>query len=175
MPVRSTTDEMLAARFDPEPYESNGRRFSREVYLAMSPAERKVSTVYLPRVECIPSRDPMPWRVEVIDREDMDLRDARNSTRLTDPAWVTFWDASTERLVFDPRPEYARPEPNPILVAFRSRLRYQHSMGVTTTAWGLASIWLRDLYFYSGDKATPAQIEDARKVLTRLVSVYGGA
>lgn len=147
MSVRSTTDETLAARFD-----------------------------------------PYPWRVEVIDRTDMDLRAARDGERLSDPAWTAFWDASTERLVFDPRPEYARPEyarpePNPILVAFRQE---------TDRTVAQASYWADSLTRYRGDEpwsagdymdaledvldagCTPAQIEDARKVLTRLVNVYGG-
>jgi len=66
-----------------------------------------------------------------------------------------------------------RSHENPILVAFRGRLKYQHAAGVTTSAAGLASIWIRDLRFYAGADATPAQIEDARKVLTRLAGVIG--
>lgn len=47
--------------------------------------------------------DPYPYRVEVIDRTDTALIAARDGERVADPSWVTFWDAATERLVYDPR------------------------------------------------------------------------
>lgn len=52
--------------------------------------------------------DPYPWRVEVIDRNDMGHIAAREGERLSGPEWVTFWDAETERLIFNPRPGYVQ-------------------------------------------------------------------
>lgn len=57
------------------------------------------------RANPIEHSDPYPWRVEVIDRTDAEHIAARDGERIADPAWVTFWDAQTERLVFDPRTE----------------------------------------------------------------------
>lgn len=53
-----------------------------------------------------PDLDPHPYRVEVIDRSDTEIIAARDGGRLSSPAWTSFWDAATERLVFDPRPEF---------------------------------------------------------------------
>ena len=116
--IRSTTDEMLAARFDPEPWvDSDG---SRSAYIG-----GETPGIYLPR------------------------------------------------------PEYARPEPNPILVAMR---RPHWVFSVNPAEWlaalddqplpdGTPHCWHHTQIVESD--ATPAQIEDARKVLTRIVGVFG--
>jgi hypothetical protein len=152
--IRSTTDEMLAARFDPEPYvDATGRRYAH-------PSEFAVGTLD-PRPEFIPSRDPEPW----VDPDfyGSPYRIARVFSGTTPGVWR-----------WSPRPEYARPEPNPILVDFRANETRQ----ATGTA-KLARLWLsvlsdgRDWERHTGNRATsPTQIEHARKVLTRLVNVY---
>lgn len=52
------------------------------------------------------TKDPHPWRVEVIDRNDMEHIAAREGDRLASPHWRAFWDVDTERLVYSPRPEF---------------------------------------------------------------------
>lgn len=68
------------------------------------------------------SSDFHPYRVEVIDRTNLEQIAARDGERLQGRGWVTFWDSSTERLILDPRPWENVPlsnEANPILAWFR--------------------------------------------------------
>lgn len=143
---RSTTDEMLAARFDPEPWvDPDGTRHVTGGW----------SSAYAPRPEFIPSRDPEPY---------ISTRGTRTSMALEGDK---FWRWS-------PRPEYARSEPNPILADFRN--------SVKGDAASLARNWLGlmeedpDMSEYVVwapiRNPLPEHIEHARKVLTRLVSIY---
>ena len=157
--IRSTTDEMLAARFDPEPWvDSDG---SRSAYIG-----GETPGVYLPRPGYIPTRDPHPWATVDFDGSVYRLPEVPDEY-----AYLWHWS---------PRPEYARPEPNPILVALRE---YVTEATMEAFMWA-AEHWLWIIqddpasYTEAGDmfrgaNATPAQIEDARKVLTRIVGVFG--
>lgn len=58
---------------------------------------------------------------------------------------------------------------NPILVAFRGRVKYQHDVAKTTTARSLARVWNQDVARYSGDVgASPEHTAHARRVIERL-------
>jgi hypothetical protein len=60
--MRSQTDEQLAARWDKEPYVSNGRRFATHDEALTDAWHNGNHGIYFdPRPECIPSR----WRTEV--------------------------------------------------------------------------------------------------------------
>lgn len=162
--IRSTTDEMLAARHDPEPWvDRNGDRYAH-------PRLTGASLSFEPRVECIPSRDPYPY-VEVAP-----------GVGNTGRRYTSREQATSINMTFRPRPEFARPEPNPILVAFREE---------TDRTAEQAAYWSEALSRFQCDEpwsvgdymdvledvldagCTPSQIEGARKVLTRLVAVFG--
>lgn len=166
MQFRSTTDEMLAARFDPEPWLNRAGEHD-----SLQPGEKRPNGwVYLPRVECIPSRDPFAWEV---------VRKDGSAYRVTAPlgSYMRHWNTAEVR--FAPRPEYARPEPNPILVAARN-----DRMGKAYRTSAVAQWWLDAIGQHRQgvpfsiltdqilNRATPAQIDHARKVLTRLANVY---
>lgn len=105
----STTDEMLAARFDPEPWKDDfGGRYA--------------------------SISDVPDRYSAI---------------------------------FDPRPGYRAPQ-NPILVALREGTEWD-DLPMRTRVRDQLDVLLNEPYMFD---ATPAQIEHARKVLTRLANVY---
>lgn len=159
--IRSTTDEMLAARHDPEPYVRtyNGvdpKRITAQ-HASYTPSRYEngfgeiVVTHFAPRVECIPSRDPEP------------VRYVRGFSRQGGGIGLDMLHRFPHLYVFDPRPEYTRPEPNPILVAFREPK--------AATIWHFIASLDEPAVWWPN--ATPADIEDARKVLTRLVEVFG--
>ena len=152
--IRSTTDEMLAARFDPEPYiyesDEGTQRLDAEEALANDLG-------YLdPRPEFIPSRDPEPFIAALGTRTSMALEGDK------------FWRWS-------PRPEYARPEPNPILVDFRNSVNGDAASLARNWLWLMEDDPDMDDHFVWAPirNPRPAEIEDARKVLTRLVGVFG--
>lgn len=89
------------------------------------------------RVECIPSRDPLPYK-------------CTDGTRHANYCALGF------PVRFVPRPEFARPPVNRVLVEYRKG-EYNHD----TDAW----IW-------EGTDVTPAEISHARKVLAKLAAVY---
>jgi len=87
---------------------------------------------------------------------------------------VQAWHPISGSDFYDPRPGYRAPQ-NPILVAFRGRLRYQSMVNPVSSA-RLAEVWLSDLPRYGGGEHVgdlPEHIEHARKVLTRLAAVFG--
>lgn len=164
MQFRSTTDEMLAARFDPESWvtEDGKRQATSEVPYRLG---GRTYADYAPRPEFIPSRDPEPW----VDPDfyGSPYRIARVFSGTTPGVWR-----------WSPRPEYARPEPNPILVAIRRA--YSGGVNGATAASSVAE-WVsgemvdgdpESLIFYPEVKCDPAYIEHARKVLARLVNIY---
>lgn len=149
--IRSTTDEMLAARFDPEPWlREDGLRFAYRW--------QGEGVHFDPRPEFIPSRDPEPYRCGA--KSGYELRHQPSDISVCpDP-------------IFAPRPEFARPGPNPILVDIRKYRAERQGMN-NPKGWGRI---LRAFEGAASDNpwgATPAQIEDARKVLTRFVGVFG--
>ena len=129
---RSQTDEMLAARFDPEPHVSqiDGSRYAA--------VNGPMVTVFDPRPEFIPARstETRPYWVEP-------------------HAWAWMGDADREALV-------GRPEPNPILVAFREE---------GDDGWeSVYPYVVMDLDEPPFD-ATPEQIDHARRVLSKLAAL----
>lgn len=99
---RSLTDAQLAERHDPKPwleiYSGHALRFSKDDGGKFSPRK------FAPRVETIPSRDPLPYVK------------SGNRTRFG-PRWFAH---DPYNLAFRPRPEFARPPVNPILSAMRA-------------------------------------------------------
>lgn len=133
---------MLAARFDPEPWvDPDGTRHATGGW----------SSTYAPSPDFIPTRDPEPW-----------------------VSWgVRYAARQNAGCYFDPRPEYARSELNPILAEFR-RANEARIVKAYPTSAHLAVVWADGLGRGSTiltNNATPAQIEDARKVLTRLAAL----
>lgn len=135
---------------DPEPYESDGYRVSRERYLAMAPALRKSMWFFDPRPEFEPTRDEHPW-----------LYAGERYAENPGGGWPG------KRPVWAPRRTQFDTPVNPILVEFRSavdeRLPYADPKS-----------WLNGLenpspgsWFY----ANPDHITHARKVLTRLAAL----
>lgn len=164
--IRSTSDADLAARHDKEPYTCVGRLYLRSATGEEWPEDYRI---FAPRVECIPSRDPYPY-VEVAP-----------GIGNTGRRYVSREQASSINMTFRPRPAYARPEPNPILVAFRATLDHPFKWMRHPSNWlgalddevlpdGTEHCWHHRQIIES--EATPAQIDDARKVLTRFVNVY---
>ncbi len=170
MTIRSTTDEMLAARHDGEPYvilDGGGGEYLRcadheDAIRALNESPAGYTMEHRPRVECIPSRDPLPW-VSILTGE-----------RYSTPA--------IGRFRFDPWTAYARPEPNPILVAFRATLDHPFKWMRHPANWlgalddevqpdGTEHCWHHRQIIES--EATPADIEDAYRVLTKIVGVFG--
>lgn len=73
----------------------------------------------------------------------------------------------------EPRPEYDN-NPNPIMVAVRY-VAEKHGMAPEETA-NLANLWLKAPRYYESNlkvRPTKSHREHARKVLTRLVNVFG--
>lgn len=151
---RSQTDEQLAARWDDAPFITDFGRTN----MPIGPRE------YAPRVECIPSRDRDPF---VRTYNGAFARHVSAEYAAQTPRRYT--NGFNEIVVtrYSPRPEFARPPVNPILVDFREHL-------------GVATLWLEWLdggFVLEPDgnldalaESTPAEIEHARKVLTRLVA-----
>lgn len=131
---RSQTDEQLAAKHDPAPYDKNGIR-------SWTNEHAYGEWVFSPRVECIPSRDPFPYQ-------------GPTGSYHANPGWL-----GEERLTFAPRPEFARPPVNRILKAFRTDNRERYTLSERAQLW-LDTTTIGDF--------TPAEIDHARKVLTRL-------
>lgn len=143
---RSTTDEMLATRFDPKPYVTHGGR------RASQPESPFLAWGFDPRPEFIPSR---------YADEIQELRDDIGDNPHPD-------DFVLERETLAEFVAYRRPEPNPILVAFREEARLQRE-GDGFDIPTQAQLWIARNE--GADDATPAQIEHATKVLARLVAL----
>lgn len=112
------------------------------------------------------NNDPKPWRFVHSNGSETRVRDASGYEELG-------WE-------YDPRVEYDN-QPNPILVEFRYHA-HQDWTG-RGTAW-LARHWTSSEYMWqemclSDDSlsdeplGTPEQEDHARKVLTRLVNIFG--
>lgn len=157
---RSQTDAQLAAKHDLEPYvTANGTRLSAENYDRLPQPGGAATYTLHPRVECIPSRDYEPWL------------NPRNGDRahIRRDGWT-----------WAPRPEYARPPVNRILAAFRE----YRAIAVWDRTSDTAMDW-RDydkaaprleaksfrLYWGVRKNATPAEVDHARKVFTRLAAL----
>lgn len=123
-----------------------------------------VHTIYGSRSRNV---DPLPY-------VDGHLDAAGNGRRFAEPYHLdgdgTDCELCATRL--EPRAEYD-PTPihpvNPILAAFRGRLKYQHDVAKTTTAASLARVWRQDPGRYSGDVgSTDDHVAHARRVIERL-------
>lgn len=143
--MRSQTDEQLAARWDDAPWElpeTKGRARTR----------RAAAYEFAPRIECIPSRDPLPY---------------------VDPATGNQLDAGaaqTERyygrvMEWAPRPEFARPPVNLVLVHFRAQLSPVIPLRLHVRGF------LNGITRLVSEGFSIAEIEHARKVLMRLARV----
>jgi hypothetical protein len=154
MQFRSQTDEQLAAKWDPYPWLDKQTK-SRYSYPGARISSNKPWT-FAPRVECIPSRDPLPY----VDNELPSLRLPVGNLGMSH---------------FDPRPEYARPPVNRVLVEVRGALAnppterklYRSSVIALYLRW-LSQV---DYDNAADDPATSDEIEHARKVLTRLAAL----
>lgn len=150
---RSLTDEQLAAKHDKRAWRgANGWRF-----LGMPEADEpgvKWPVVFAPRVECIPSRDPRPWH------------------GMTGHG---HWYRSAHRVqgqTFDPRPEYARPPVNRVLAQLRENAVLNETPVEDVDIWSALEDTAGDpesAAAYCG--VTVAEIDHARKVLTRLAAL----
>lgn len=136
---RSQTDEQLAARWDSSPWDLMGARFRGGI--------PELGYVFAPRVECIPSRDPRPFR----DTITWTRYAAQNGA-----VWPFNW-------AFAPRPEFARPPVN----MFLSSLRRVLSDGAITPQ-KVVEMYLETL---DDHPATRDDVKHARKVLTRLAAL----
>lgn len=147
--IRSTTDAMLAERHDKNP---------QRVTLGTDAVPHVIH-----RVECIPSRDPQPW-LDPFTKGD--AVEARWAVEDMNPKYSYLYE-------WAPRLEFARPEPNPILVAFREDevdpCTFAESWIEAIDSPGHCIPEVRDRI--DDAAATPEQIADARKVLTRLAAV----
>ncbi len=164
--IRSTSDRDLAARHDSEPYENvcTGERHSVAEHQLLLRTEKPSSMhayEFAPRVECIPSRDPKPYG-----------RMVPHASRLTQR-----YTEAGPGLVYDPRPEYARVEQNPILAYLREAMgRYPGLVLAAVAEEQLYSI--REARMFGaqatyGFDATPDDIEGAHAVLKRIMGVFG--
>jgi phosphohistidine phosphatase SixA len=112
--------------------------------------------------------DPLPWMQEDEYSHDR-TRHAERPYYSQNDRILSYWK---------PRPEFmprlAHPH-NPILAAFRRRLKYQADVNQPITSSGLASIWISDIVRYSGSvqlRSSFEQIDHARRVLTRLANPH---
>lgn len=154
---RSQTDMQLAARHDAAPWvDQYGTRWETGRTDPLSSLK--------PRVECIPSRDPLPWQVLGDGWQESIAHPSENESRYLP--------------IFEPRPEYARPPVNQLLTAARAAFKE----GATAVdvledldgyQIGYPGATHLDDYF-----DTPAreslrlvEIDHARKVLARLASL----
>jgi len=163
---RSQTDEQLAARHDPEPWIAGDNGWSDRFAIeadALEVDSRHPAAIFEPRVECIPSRDPLPYTGWNTNR-----RTKRPEQHDRPNNWA-------------PRPEFARPPVNRILEAYRAYLD-AHRIDTYAEYWlfGIASFdtfggfreWSNeDHNFHALATATHAEIEHARKVLARLAQL----
>jgi hypothetical protein len=146
--MRSQTDEMLAARWDPEPFVDRDGNHTRFVSERREGEDDFVSNVLAPRPEYIPSR-----YITEIDILRMDIGDNPHPD-----------DYVMEREDLAEYEAWKRPPVNPILVEYREDSypelhRYP-------------AVWLADLIEQRGPRAfTPEQVDHARKVLTRLAAL----
>lgn len=133
---RSQTDEQLAARWDDEPWvnSAGGQRANEQINEWYE---------FAPRIECIPSRDPKPYGCDEGHGEC-------HRSRIPNPGFS-----------WAPRPEFARPPVNGILVAFR------HPRAATIWQF-LAGLNQPEIWW---PEMTPVEIVHARKVLERLANL----
>jgi hypothetical protein len=142
--IRTLTDAELAARHDPEPWHHPDSATGR------SPFNVHDRWVFAPRVEMIPSRDPLPYCEAGFS--NMRLRTPKDARPAASYA------------VFAPRREFARPEHvNPILNAFRQMRPARVSLADHAVAF-LASLEHMGIAM----RLSRQDIADARKVLERL-------
>lgn len=160
MSIRSMSDEQLAARHDLEPWLGpNGVRM-----IFIHPASDKALSgdwTFAPRVECIPSRDPLPFLTGL-------------GGRCAGPSFRFF--NATAPGYFSPRREFRRPPVNPILSAFRDLPEIDVWLWAFASydAFGGRVIWNDPASdFHAFTIATSEQVADARKVLERFARVAG--
>lgn len=160
---RSQTDEQLAAKCDPMPTvrHSDGKRGGWDMMPNLLPGEHGAfgqleKLEFRPRVECIPSRDPEPYlrtynggSPKRITAEYAAQTEARYKNNFGEIVW-TQWA---------PRPEFARPPVNRVLTEVRVD---RGSLA--------AELALLDNPDYTRN-FTPAEINHARKALTRLANL----
>lgn len=154
--IRSTTDAMLAARHDPEPYV-----YESDEGVQRLGAEEAINNglgYFVPRVRCVPSRylvllGPRGGRWREWRGIAASWDDAIEKAEAANPGW----DVHTAGLDV----ENPRPEPNPILVAFRGYDASHRRALLRDRAW---EFWLNT------GVADLQHRADARKVLTRLAN-----
>lgn len=152
--TRSMSDEQMLAKYgyDKEPWQNvrNGERF------ATREAGAGLDLTFAPRPECIPAPDPKPWTTQPWGTGN---RFARQSS-------VTSWHYSPRPWgYFTPDPEFARPDVNPILSAFRDD---HQGFAVKLKNY----IWMLERsYLYPVQGYTREQVDSALVVLERLARV----
>lgn len=147
--IRSMSDEQMLARYgyDKNPWETV---YSGTPFPVLSRhAEFVAGTAYNPRPECIPSPDPKPWIDGYSGTEWFRLAKPRHSDEFKPRPWGSF----------TPDPEFVRPPVNPILSAFRDDLAFHK---------GEERVVLQTYLYGPMHAYTDEQVDDARKVLTRL-------
>jgi hypothetical protein len=137
-------------RFDKEPWVIRGTR----VRTAIEHFDGK-ETDYLPRPECIPSPDPLPWQNDF---------DNTRLPRYPESSDINWFFVPRPWGTFTPDPEFVRSEVNPILSQFRDRRKKYPSESILNA--GAIRLAIGHI-----TNATPEQVESARKVLSRLRDV----
>lgn len=111
-----------------------------------------------PRPEFEPTRDPYPW--EIVVTATGTVRE-----RIADPSWVTFWDAKTEVCEWAPRRSQFDTPVNRVLVLFRKQLSPVVPLNLHIHGF------LNGITRLASEGFTIAEIDHARKVLTRLATL----
>lgn len=148
----SLTDEQRAAKWDDEPWYDS---FTGERLADGEVPPDAVGFVFSPRVECVPGRDPKPYLIASGPSVGGEVGQRRRT--------------GGENRIWLPRPEFARPPVNRVLVDFRAR----RAATPKATVQRQAVAWLDSLNSMYAARLYPSdQIEHARKVLNRLGVVF---